>query len=223
MKLVSLKSLAAVALLGATGALNAASQSFTGYTPSQFGYSAPEIGTSINLPLFDSNLGTLTAVDFVFTGFITGTNSLFNGNNSPTSYQLGQGSDFSFTLPSADNGSVSVQVSQNLLNVPAGDTATGNGGAFNNSPFSVLLANFGFFQNAGGGNFNVSVATLSSNFSAYLGGDEGESVTLTQIFGLRGQVDVRYTYDPIEVPEPASALALLGVTAAGLVRRKRRA
>lgn len=222
MKLASITSLAAVALLGFTTGANALTQSFTGYTPSQFGYSPPEIGANVNLPLFDSNLGTLTAVDFVFTGFIIGTNSLFNDANGPVSYQLGQGSAFSFTLPSSDVGSVGVQVSQNLLNVPIDDTATADGGAFNNSPFAVLAPNFSFFQTAGGGNFNVAVATLSSNFSAYLGGDQG-TVELTQLFRLRGQVDVRYTYDPTEVPEPASALALLGVTAAGLVRRKRRA
>jgi hypothetical protein len=191
-------------------------------------------GGLINLPLFDSNLGTLTSVTISESGTFSGSALLTNNGHMPDSFSLhiaGQaGVDLLSSDPSAAANDLKATVFDLALttqsyNLPKSGSAqygaysTGWGAAISGLPVAD-------FQQAGGGTVPIHVDVTSYP------SDTPGVIELNDVFYAEESVlgtaalQARYEYIPATVgaaPEPAGwAMMLMGVGAMGASLRSRR-
>jgi hypothetical protein len=181
------------------------------------------ISGSIALPQFDSSYGTLNSISFRFRSELLGSNSVENLDASPALLVVSEDSTNVFSVPTLASVSTITPTLAQPANLAAYDGNTDytgasgailTGGAFNTATYSVPLVDFAPYIGVGTFDVDFTGATVGS----VLGGG-----TFASILDMLLQNSAEVTYDYTVVPEPASALALLGVVGTTLARRKRRA
>jgi hypothetical protein len=179
---------------------------------------------TVNMPLFDSNVGTLTGktISFTATEYVLSGSFLTNNAGSPQSFLVSQNITFILSGPGS-LGSAMLALSlipttgfQSFTSVPGGG-GTAPFGPFTQTDTENLVATLGLLQAPGGGNYAISLSTITG--TTFSGGGGNIASSFSTQAGL--QIDVEYTYTT-GVPEPMS-IALFGVGLAGLgyVSRKR--
>jgi hypothetical protein len=200
-----------------------------------------------SIGLFDTNLGTLFAIQFStsygFNSTLTVTSQSDGATGSAKTESAAGFTDASSSAIQAVLvsllGEHSVQIGTPSLALAAydengssinytlnngqssGGTSTASGSANSTSDFNS--ADFGAFSARGGGTTGITLTTLTGTDISITQGN----ATASQVTTSGGTLSVTYTYDnstatpPTGVPEPASmALLGAGLLGAGLVRRR---
>jgi hypothetical protein len=221
-----------IALIAATSMVNA--QSILTYNAN------PTIGTNnttFTFSMFDSNLGTLTAVQLLLNSAVPGGSVLITAS----AIDDGEFNSMTSTLRTSGTG-LSLQVTSPALTVVFNPSLPETIAAGTNQTFSVVgsqslissvqtyninSANFGSYQNVGGvGNTPNFTGRVTANFN--VSGDTAPA-TSSDLFNSATSYTLRYTYTPsgpVPVPEPgqvaASVLLLGGIGAYYFVKRRRK-
>ncbi len=210
----------------------AATISYTASTPGTFNGTPTNANTAstnwsqtLALPLFDSGLGTLTAVTLRLDGGVYGTARLESEDSSPASINYTLASQITASGISGLNVVV-LPAANGVFNASSYDGTTDFGGTsgvtlsgLSNTAFSStsssLLAVLAAYT--GGGTFNVSVNANGNSSSSGSG-------NVVSAFNTRAGalLTVTYDYDPlVPTPEPLSlAFVGAGLITVGLLRRK---
>lgn len=198
------------------------------YATQDTGYLVTELqDVPLILNLFDSNLGTLTAVSLTVTGRMSVYGDVWQESLSTATVKYSQ--DSAFTLTDRSGSALDIELQNIIVDPSLSRTYTNlapytvvNFGTVSSplvqSASTTITDNLALFQAAGGGTDTLYVNTLTS--ANALGGG---GAVYTDIHTQGGAtIQVSYTYTPVAVPEP-SALVLLGSAMAGvvLVRRRR--
>ena len=235
-KYFSLAAIAGLALVSFAGVANAATSGpFTSATigpfPTNFGSgTGANPVTNIVLPLFDTNLGTLTGISFTVGGTVS---TMFSGQDksgNPNNVTLTSAGKISLYAPPAPPTASNLVVFTTPANSipPFPVAANANFGpstvnAVGSNSVPSYAGSFAPFQAAGGGTITLPV-TASGTSSA---SDDNGNITSTIRTTATAYGSILYTYTPKTnaVPEPGSVAMLVagGVSgAAFLLRRKRR-
>ncbi|MDE2368642.1 MAG: PEP-CTERM sorting domain-containing protein [Burkholderiales bacterium] len=193
-----------------------------------------EINQNGSLGLFDSSLGTLTAIDLLLNGGMTTTLTLTNTAATAVRANATVEVDLSFASTIANlNTLLGNNAPELMLLATTGFQNYGaSGSATASATFGPLTStgiddiNSGLvladFMAAGGGNFGISCASLSG--LTLVGGGGNLSSLQTSTAGCGATITYTYTpaaQPPVNVPEPGS-LALVGVALAGIALAARR-
>lgn len=228
-----LNSLAFASLLGASGALHAATISFSDLdNPME----TTEISQSLNFGLFDTALGTLNSVTLTLGAAFDTIITLTNHSPSPESARGTLSLDifFSSTLAGLDtylagNGS-DLLLSRNTGFQSLAADPDGNGplpggsytsGTLSDSATSIETdptLDVNWFTQAGGGGFTIACDSLASTTVTGAGGN----VDLNQVTTAGCTGTITYDYSPASVSEPET-LALMGLGLMGMAWRRRTA
>ncbi len=183
-----------------------------------------ELNGSFSCTMFDSDLGTLNSVTLTIDGSITGDIGLTNtaadarttSATSSASFIAGALAGFSLPnplfTPSFGTGSQTILSGQTVTFL--GLTGGGSTGPLLNN--SILAP----YEAAGGGNFSISVETLSG--VSIVGGGGQISSSFATNASATATVVYDYSVNNQNVPEPAS-MAILGMSmlTLGMARRRR--
>jgi hypothetical protein len=197
-----------------------------------FGTDAPGLGV-VNLPLFDSTLGTLTAVSVSETGTFSGGANLINNGHMPDSFTFNIGGQAGVDILSGDPSSAAADLraydfdtSMPSQFYSLARSAVGAYGPYVVDWGSTAITGLPVadFQAAGGG--SVAITFDATSFPV----DSPGVIELNDVFyseqGLQAtaNLQVTYTYTPTGggggvnggVPEPATwAMMLIGMAGAG--------
>ncbi len=190
--------------------------------PTPLPVGAPNFPLTLTVPEFDSNLGTLDAVNLTLTSTIAGSVSVVNFTGTAQPFNNAFSSmTITVTGPAGTAVSVSPEVAVGSGSANPGVFVITNFGNLTNTASNTVSAStLSPYEAAGGGTLNLTVD--SSGYGNY-GGSAVNSGTVG--FGgsasASGDVEIVYTY--FSIPEPASYAALFGLAALGFViaRRKR--
>jgi hypothetical protein len=213
------------ALFSVAVSAGAFAQSFQSYDaifgqPTPLAVGAPNFPVTLNLPEFNSNLGTLQDVTLTLTSTSDGTVSVINFSNVAQSF-TNAFARMTVNLTGPDGTSTSV--------TPVSTVAAGiaNPGSFVISNFnpvgstvsdSVNATNLGLYEAAGGGTLDLTVD--SSAFGTYGGTGTPGEVGFGGSASASGDVLVKYSF--VAIPEPATYAALVGFAAFGFAAIRRR-
>ena len=196
-----------------------------------FGTDAP--GGVVNLPLFDSNLGTLTGVSVSETGTFTGGANLINNGHMPDSFTFHIGGQAGVDILSSDPSAAAADLKaytfdtsmpSQFYSLPK--SGTGVYGAYlvlwGSSAITGLPV--GDFQAPGGGSVQIGIDETSFPVDSPMVIEINDVFYSEQNLQATANLQVTYTYDPVSVrggvPEPATwAMMLLGLSGAGVVLR----
>ncbi len=206
----------------ANGTVNAATLTFSHSTPS----SSIPISDSFNLQLFDTTLGTLTAVDIFFSATATQEVRVFNASFSTLPFTNAFSSTtLTLTAPAGANVALtsSYTVSSGTATGPFFYTSFMGSPTNLSNSLSILLADFAAYQGVGTVYGAFAIADTSSTFSG-----NGLGLTFGGSLVSAESVTIQYTYDlpSVATPVPAALpLFATGLGALGLLggRRRRKA
>ncbi|MFO0973082.1 MAG: choice-of-anchor E domain-containing protein [Phycisphaerae bacterium] len=173
---------------------------------------------NINIPKFDTALGTLQSIEFLLGGTVQGSAAFESLDAAPATVTLDLSATITLTRPDMSVLVVSLPAASTVDNVLAFDGLIDFGGASGRSypnlsdtdTNSVTLgppvsaADLALFSALGGGNIALPISAIATSHGS------GAGNLLVQFTTLAGaDVRVKYTYKAI--PEPATlALILLG-------------
>jgi hypothetical protein len=185
----------------------------------------------VNLPLFDSNLGTLTAVSVSETGTFNGAALLENEAPSPESFNFHIAGSAGVNILSNDSSAAAHDLaasvfnialttqSYNLAKVGSGASSNGNYGPFSTTWGSTAITGLPVadFEAAGGGTVALNIDATS------FPSDSPGVIELNDVFYDAGTIEATaalqatytYTANAETVPEP-SGLAVLAAAVVGL-------
>lgn len=218
---LSLLSLAglSLSLLGATA--NAQTSGPFTYTVAQA--TTDFTNTSIVLPQFDPSLGTLLSVNLseALSGNFGGT--VTNTSATPANFRVTEDVNLNLSItntatPVLTAGGVDLIAQQNYTGLGSGATANFGPFAPSVSDSATYTSGSIFNQFIGPGNLGFTLATLTGTTTAGGGGNIQNNITTT----AGGTITVVYQYRQNAVPEPGSVALLvgMGVTGAGLLRKR---
>jgi hypothetical protein len=185
----------------------------------------------VNLPLFNSNLGTLTAVSVSETGTFSGGALLENEAPQPESFSFHIAGSAGVNILSNDSSAAALDLaasvftialttqSYNLAKVGSGASSNGNYGPFSTTWGSTAITGLppADFEAAGGGTVALNIDATS------FPSDSPGVIELNDVFYDAGTIEATaalqatytYTANAETVPEP-SGLAVLAAAVVGL-------
>jgi hypothetical protein len=177
-------------------------------------------GSSVNitLPEFDSNLGTLQAVNLTLTSTINGSVSIFNLTGASQSFTNALASlTIGVTGPDGTAASVTPVVTVPFGTVNPGETDFGP--LSNVASSSVTASTLSSYEAVGGGSLSFAVVSSSGG---YYQGTSVPGVFFGGAVSSSGDVDVAYTFTPVRVPDSLCTGGTLAVALGllGLIRRR---
>ena len=173
---------------------------------------------NVALPEFDSSLGTLQAVDLTLTSTINGLVSIYNLTGASQSFTNALASmTVGVTGPAGTAASVTPMVIVPFGTVNPGETDFGP--LANTASSSVAASTLSSYETIGGGTLNFAVVSSAGGFFQ---GTSVPGVFFGGAVSTSGDVDITYTYSPVNLPDSLSIAGAL--TAAlgllGLIRRR---
>lgn len=215
--------LAVVAFLGSAATAHADSVSFSSSVP----LTSTNWNNTLGLGLFDTNLGTLTSIDFGLSGTVSGTGRVESEDAAASVVNVQLGSTLTLMRPDTSTLVVTNPLFSQNFNFTAWDNNTDFGGTSggttglvsntgSNSFNSVLATDFSLFSQAGGGSINLILGAGATS-SASGNGNLVASLS-TKASGI---ATVTYNYIATPVPEPETyAMMLSGIGLLAFVRRR---
>lgn len=221
---ISAISFALLALLGSAATAHADTVSFSSTVP----LTSTNWNNTLGLGLFDTNLGTLTSIDFGLSGTVSGTGSVESLDSSATVVNLQLGSTLTLKRPDASTLVITNPLFSTSFNLTsfdgsinfAGTSGASTGSVSNtssNSFSSGLNTDFALFSQSGGGTINLSLGAVGASNAT------GAGNLITQFSTqASGVATVTYNYIATPVPEPETyAMMLSGIGLLAFVRRRR--
>lgn len=187
---------------------------------------------SLAIGKFDTTLGTLTSIQFVLTGGVSGVGKAESLDNSASNVMLNLGSVLTLTRPDSSTLVIANPLFSNTYSFTTFDGVIDFGGTSGTTTSTVFnsktasfdsnsASDFGLFSSAGGGNVNLGLGATGASSGS------GSGNLITQFNTLAsGDVKVIYTYTAAvtAVPEPETyAMMLLGMGMVGAIARRRAA
>jgi len=226
----------------AAGAASAATYASPVESTGPFATDAPGLGV-LNLPLFDSSLGTLTAVSVSETGTFSGGANLINNGHMPDAFNFNIGGQAGVDILSSDPSAAAADLAAYDFDtsMPSQFYSLPRNGVGVYGAYLVLWGSTAItglpvadFQAPGGGSAQITIDATSFPV------DSPGVIELNDVFyseqnlQATANLQVTYTYTPVGgggitnpnggVPEPAAwAMMLVGVAGAGGVLRRARA
>ena len=196
-----------------------------------FGTDAP--GGVVNLPLFDSHLGTLTGVSVSETGAFTGGANLINNGHMPDSFAFHIGGQAGVDILSSDPSAAAADLKAYTFDtsMPSQFYSLPKSGVGAYGAYLVLWGSTAItglpvadFQAPGGGSVQISVDETSFPVDTPMVIENNDVFYSEQNLQATANLQVTYTYTPVStrggVPEPATwAMMLLGLSGAGVAMR----
>jgi hypothetical protein len=226
--------LAVGVLLLSAGAVSAATLTSPVESTGPFGTDAPGLGV-VNLPLFDSSLGTLTAVSVSETGTFSGGASLINNGHMPDAFTFNIGGQAGVDILSSDPSAAAADLRAYDFDtsMPSQFYSLPRSGVGVYGPYQINWGSTAItglpvadFRAVGGG--SVQITFDATSFPV----DSPGVIELNDVFyseqnlQATANLQVTYTYTPTGggpnggVPEPTSwAVMLIGMAGAGGVLR----
>ncbi len=172
--------------------------------------------TVLSLGKFDTNLGTLTSIDFSIAGTVRGTGRVENTADEAQTVTLSLGSVLTLKRPDGSTLVVTNPVFSQSFDLGGFDGVSDYAGTSGASTglqtaskqdqvSSTVDADFTLFSQAGGGTIGLGVTSNSASKVIGSGNEDTSFMTFAA-----GTASVTYNYTVAAVPEPESYAMLLG-------------
>ena len=180
------------------------------------------------MPMFDTNLGTLTKVELTLFGSAAGTQQFENTGVSAGSWSIDQYAKIQLFKPDTSAWFFVAPTYSNLYNLAAWDGVTDYLGVDSTGLITLsgataqdtesLTSGLGAWGSPGG----VGTVPLNITATGFLGITGGGTINNEILTQGGAYAEVNYYYDTTDIPEPCTlALSSLGLLGIGLLRKRR--